>query len=62
MQWLRRFRDGDVDTVEVTEEATAKFNDDVGAALGPTVWNTGCNSWYLTTRGTSTYGPSTARR
>jgi len=50
-QWLRRFRDGDVDTVEVTEEATAKFNDDVGHALGPTVWNTGCNSWYLTDEG-----------
>ena len=44
-------RDGEVDTVEVTEEATAKFNDDVTAALGPTVWNTGCNSWYLTDEG-----------
>ena len=50
-QWLKRFRDGDIDTVEVTEEATAKFNDDVGVALGPTVWNTGCNSWYLTDEG-----------
>lgn len=49
--WLRRFCDGEVDTVEVTEEATAKFNDDVTAALGPTVWNTGCNSWYLTDEG-----------
>ena len=49
--WLRRFRDGEVDTVEVTEEATAKFNDDVAQALGPTVWNTGCNSWYLTDEG-----------
>jgi cation diffusion facilitator CzcD-associated flavoprotein CzcO len=50
-QWLSRFRDGDIDTVEVTEEATTKFNDDVAAALGPTVWNTGCNSWYLTDEG-----------
>ena len=50
-QWLRRFRDGDFDTVEVTEQATTKFNDDVAAALGPTVWNTGCNSWYLTDEG-----------
>lgn len=49
--WLRKFRDGEIDTVEVTEEATAKFNDDVTAALGPTVWNTGCNSWYLTDEG-----------
>jgi cation diffusion facilitator CzcD-associated flavoprotein CzcO len=50
--WLRRFRDGEIDSVEVTEEATTKFNDDVAAALGPTVWNTGCNSWYLTDEGT----------
>ncbi|WP_123026318.1 flavin-containing monooxygenase [Mycolicibacterium stellerae] len=50
-QWLQRFRDGEFGTVEVTEQATTKFNDDVAAALGPTVWNTGCNSWYLTDEG-----------
>ena len=47
-QWLGRFRDGTLNTVEVTEEATTRFNDDVQAAMGPTVWNTGCNSWYFT--------------
>ena len=47
-QWLKRFRDGSLTTVEVTEEATTQFNDDVQAAMGPTVWNTGCNSWYFT--------------
>ena len=51
VQWLRRFRSGEIKTVEVTEEATTNFNDDVAAALGPTVWNTGCNSWYLTDDG-----------
>jgi cation diffusion facilitator CzcD-associated flavoprotein CzcO len=51
VQWLERFREGEFDTVEVTEQATTKFNDDVAAALGPTVWNTGCNSWYLTDEG-----------
>ena len=50
-QWLQRFRDGEFDTVEVTEQATTKFNDDVATALGPTVWSTGCNSWYLTDEG-----------
>jgi cation diffusion facilitator CzcD-associated flavoprotein CzcO len=45
--WLRRFRDGEVATVEVTEEATSRFADDVAEAMGPTVWNTGCNSWYF---------------
>ncbi|MBS9534569.1 NAD(P)/FAD-dependent oxidoreductase [Mycobacterium sp. M1] len=51
-QWLARFRAGALSTVEVTEEATTRFNDDVGVAMGPTVWNTGCNSWYLTDGGT----------
>ncbi len=51
-KWLQRFRDGEIDTVEVTEEATARFNDEVAVALEPTVWNTGCNSWYLTDDGT----------
>jgi cation diffusion facilitator CzcD-associated flavoprotein CzcO len=50
-QWLRRFCAGEFDTVEVTEQATTTFNDDVATALGPTVWNTGCNSWYLTDEG-----------
>lgn len=46
--WLRRYRDGEFDTVEVTEEATTRFNDAVADAMGPTVWNTGCRSWYFT--------------
>jgi cation diffusion facilitator CzcD-associated flavoprotein CzcO len=50
-QWLQRWSDGEFDTVEVTEQATTKFGDDVATALGPTVWNTGCNSWYLTDEG-----------
>lgn len=45
--WLRRFRDGELTTVEVTEEATSRFADEVAEAMGPTVWNTGCNSWYF---------------
>lgn len=51
-RWVRRFAQGEFDVLEVTEEATRSFNDDVAAALGPTVWNTGCNSWYLTDGGT----------
>jgi cation diffusion facilitator CzcD-associated flavoprotein CzcO len=46
-EWLRRFRDGKLTTVEITEEATNRFADDVAEAMGPTVWNTGCNSWYF---------------
>ena len=45
--WLQRFRDGEISAVEVTEEATNRFADDVTEAMEPTVWNTGCNSWYF---------------
>lgn len=51
-RWLQRFAAGDIDTVEVTEEATTRFNDAVAEAMGPTVWNTGCNSWYFTEQNT----------
>ncbi|CAM2756573.1 flavin-containing monooxygenase [Skermania piniformis] len=51
VQWLRRWQAEEFDRIEVTEEATQRFNDEVAAALGPTVWNTGCNSWYLTESG-----------
>ncbi|GAA1481159.1 NAD(P)/FAD-dependent oxidoreductase [Gordonia sinesedis] len=47
-QWIEKVRDGEVGAIEVTEEATTRFNDDVQVAMGPTVWNTGCNSWYVT--------------
>ncbi|BBZ22591.1 flavin-containing monooxygenase [Mycolicibacter hiberniae] len=50
-QWLTKFRTGELTTVEVTEQATTRFNDAVAAAMVPTVWNTGCNSWYLTGSG-----------
>ena len=47
-RFLQMLRDGEVTSIEVTEEATDEFNDDVSEAMTPTVWNTGCNSWYLT--------------
>ncbi|MFT3881772.1 MAG: hypothetical protein QM703_19200 [Gemmatales bacterium] len=50
-QWLQKWRRGDVDRVEVTEEATDEFYRQVEQAMGPTVWNTGCNSWYFTESG-----------
>lgn len=49
--WLEKFASGALDSVEVTERATADFNEEVAGAMGPTVWNTGCNSWYLTESG-----------
>ncbi|ORA40075.1 flavin-containing monooxygenase [Mycobacterium aquaticum] len=52
VKWLRRLAAGEVTEVEVTESATDEFNAAVAEALGPTVWNTGCNSWYFTDNGT----------
>jgi len=46
-KWLNRFRDGEINAVEVTEEATDRFADEIAEAMVPTVWNTGCNSWYF---------------
>lgn len=50
--WLRQYEGGVLETVEISEAATDRFNQEVRAALGPTVWNTGCNSWYLKDDGT----------
>ncbi|MGU3433030.1 flavin-containing monooxygenase [Actinomycetes bacterium M1A6_2h] len=57
--WLDRFRGGDIDTVEVTEEATAEFNRQVADGMKPTVWNSGCNSWYFTENGSIDLWPFT---
>jgi cation diffusion facilitator CzcD-associated flavoprotein CzcO len=35
------------DTVEVSAEATARYNADLDERMQGTVWNTGCASWYL---------------
>lgn len=55
--WLDRYSRGEYDTVEPTVEATQRFNDELKVALGPTVWNTGCNSWYLEADGTPDLWP-----
>lgn len=52
IRWLDGFSQGAFDAVEPTEAATAEFNEQVRVALGPTVWNTGCNSWYQKDDGT----------
>ena len=52
VRWVERFAAGEISSVEPTEEATDEFNSQVAEALGPTVWNTGCNSWYQRSDGT----------
>jgi cation diffusion facilitator CzcD-associated flavoprotein CzcO len=47
MHWIRKYQEGEILTVAPTPEATERFNDEMRAAMGDTVWMTGCNSWYL---------------
>lgn len=51
-RFLDMLRAGTATSIEVTEEATDEFNAAVAAAMTPTVWNTGCNSWYRTENNT----------
>lgn len=50
-RWLAAWSRGEVDRIEVTAEATDEFYRQVADAMGPTVWNTGCQSWYFTDGG-----------
>ncbi|MBJ7348808.1 MAG: NAD(P)/FAD-dependent oxidoreductase [Thermoleophilaceae bacterium] len=52
IQWLNKFSRGEFDTVEATAAATDEFNAQVKEGLVPTVWATGCNSWYQKEDGT----------
>lgn len=60
MGWIERWRRGEFDTVAPTEEATAKFNADLKAAIPTTIWAAGCDSWYIGADGTPAMWPWTA--
>ncbi|MFT4394715.1 flavin-containing monooxygenase [Gordonia lacunae] len=47
VHWLEQLRAGGVTSVEVTDEATEDYNRRLAEAMEPTVWNTGCHSWYI---------------
>ncbi len=57
ISWLHRFARGEITTVEVSREATDEFNIQAREAMKPTVWATGCNSWYLTEDGSVNLWP-----
>ena len=54
MSCLRAMRAGGVALVEPRAEATRRFNDDLQARVGRTVWSSGCKSWYLNADGINT--------
>lgn len=60
MGWIERWRRGEYDLVEPTEQATAEFNAAMREAVTGTVWAAGCDSWYLGADGTPQMWPWTA--
>jgi cation diffusion facilitator CzcD-associated flavoprotein CzcO len=62
MRWIRMWREGALSTVAPTEEAMARFNDEMRAAMPDTIWMTGCDSWYLGKDGTPEVWPWTPER
>lgn len=47
LKLIDHWREGNLETVEATEEAKVRFNDYLKAGMGKTVWVGGCQSWYL---------------
>lgn len=60
--WLRRMSDRGIRSVEPTAEATGRFREKIRDAMAPTVWVTGCDSWYLGQDGIPMLWPWTANR
>ncbi|MDH3994490.1 MAG: NAD(P)/FAD-dependent oxidoreductase [Gammaproteobacteria bacterium] len=47
LKLIDQWRQGNLATVEATEEAKVRFNSYIKAGMGKTVWVGGCQSWYL---------------
>jgi cation diffusion facilitator CzcD-associated flavoprotein CzcO len=47
LKLIDQWRQGNLQTVEATEEAKARFNAYVKQGMGSTAWVGGCQSWYL---------------
>ena len=62
MQWVRMWARGEVERMAPTEEATARFNAEVRAAMPNTIWTTGCDSWYLDSEGVPELWPWVPKR
>jgi len=60
--WIRRWRDGELGSVAPTEDAMARFNEEMRGAMPDTVWTSGCDSWYLGKDGRPEVWPWTPER
>ncbi len=62
MEWISMWAAGSVDRMAPTIEATDRFNAEVADALGDTIWTSGCQSWYLDSKGQPALWPWRASR
>ena len=61
MRVIDLWRDGQVNAMAPTRAATDRFNHSIRANLAPTVWVTGCDSWYIGKDGTPSVWPFPAK-
>ncbi len=61
MRIIDLWRSGEVDAMAPTREATDRFNESIRAGMAPTVWVTGCDSWFLGTDGVPSVWPFPAK-
>jgi hypothetical protein len=47
LSWIEKIRDGEITAAAPTETATKLYTESMKAATSPTMWVTGCSSWYL---------------
>jgi cation diffusion facilitator CzcD-associated flavoprotein CzcO len=47
VEWVKKIRAREVRSAAPRDDATARFNEEMRAAMPGTIWVTGCQSWYL---------------
>jgi cation diffusion facilitator CzcD-associated flavoprotein CzcO len=47
MRVIEMWRRGEIDAAAPTAGATARFNEELAAAMPSTIWTSGCQSWYI---------------
>jgi cation diffusion facilitator CzcD-associated flavoprotein CzcO len=62
LQLVELWREGRAQAIAPRADASARFNAAIKAAMGGTVWVTGCKSWYLDAHGNPAMWPWTFER
>ena len=62
LQLIEQWQAQRLDTIEVSEEATARWAAMIKERMGHTVWTSGCKSWYLDADGDALSWPDTWNR